>query len=886
MGDLKAFMDETKVGKSDSATQKSRAVDYMSNLVDALQEPVLVIDHQFHFICANSEFFTTFELSGEELAEKYLSGKNSSFWKDPEFQTSLNNAFVEKRNLNDLEFNFLSQGGEEFSFSLKGTYIENEENEFFLLSFKKIFKESQNFQVPDFKSLDSILAHAPAMICILRGPEFVFELANENYFQLIGKREIIGKTVREAIPEAEEQGFLELLEEVKRSGKAFKGFEIPIKLKINEVKRKNSFLDFIYQPMFDLNGNVDGIFVFATDVTEKVLVRKQIEQSEAELREIIDTVPAMIWITNEQGESVYLNKNWYDYTGQILTDADGFGWVEVTHPDDRKHAEESFREADKERRPFSASFRIKNKAGDYRWVIDSGRPKFSIDGNYEGMIGTVVDVHEEKIKEKELADTQHRYQELIHSSTSLISTFKGEDYIIEIANDAIIEAWGKGHDVIGKPLLEALPELVEQGFEKMLKDVYTTGIPFRGYEMPISLERNGKLELFHFNFIYSPQRDVNGKIIGIVNVATEVTSQALLNKTIRESESHFRQMADLMPTKVSNTNSAGEFIYFNQEWLDYTGLTVDQLKEKGWINLIHMNERKDFEAQWLRSFQTGVQFEMEVRCLNKSGYYKWHLSRAEPVKDESGNISMWISTNTEIQKLKEEEKRKGDFLKMVSHELKTPVTSIKGYVQLLLSMLRREESGLKVNSLPLKPSLERIDHQIKRLTRLISEMLDLSRIEENKLELKKQVFNLNELVNETVQDIRYTNTQHNIEIIPDYNCRVFGDKDRLGQVLINFITNAIKYSPESKDIMIRIRKHKNKQVSVSVKDQGIGIEKRNHKNIFKRFYRIGGKDEDTYSGFGIGLYLAQEIIERHNGSITVKSKKGKGSDFCFILSVA
>ena len=879
-------MDQKEGEISDAATQSSRDTNFIVNLVETLQEPVLVLDKECYAISANSNFYATFNLRSKEVLEKKLSELNSACWNDKKLQTQLNTAFSQKSNFKDLDFNFFTPGFDQSTFNLNGTYFQNGDQECLLLSFKIIPAEIQNSKNTDFRSLENILANAPAMICTLRGPEFIFELANENYYQLVGKREIIGKTVREAIPEAEEQGFIQLLEEVQRSGKAFKGFETPVKLNINEVEKKNSFLDFVYQPIIEVNGKVDGIFVYAIDVTEKVLVRKQIEQSEAELREIIDTVPAMIWITNDLGESVYLNKNWYDYTGQNHKEAEGFGWVEVVHPEDQKYAKESFRNADKERKPFSASFRIKNKNGEYRWIIDRGRPKYSIEGNYEGMIGTVVDVHEEKIKEQKLADTQHQYSELIHSSTSLISTFNGENYIIEIANDAILEVWGKGREVIGKPLLEALPELVEQGFENLLKDVYTSGIPYRGYEMPIHLEREGKLELFHFNFIYSPQRDVNGNIVGIVNVATEVTTQAILNKTIRESESHFRQMADLMPTKVSNTDAAGEFIYFNQGWLDYTGLTVEQLKIQGWMDLIHVNERKDFETRWLLSLQTGVDFEMEIRCINKSGNYKWHLSSVEPVRDENGKISMWINTNTEIQRLKEEEKRKGDFLKMVSHELKTPVTSIKGYVQLLLSMLKREESGTMTNSLPLKPSLERIDHQIKRLTRLISEMLDLSRIEENKLELKKQEFNLNDMVDETVQDIRFTNTQHNIEVNHDFRCKIFADKDRIGQVLINFITNAIKYSPDSQDIVISIEKHLNNQVSVSVKDQGIGIDKKNHTNIFKRFYRIGGKGEETYSGFGIGLYLAREIIERHNGSITVKSKKGKGSEFSFIVSVA
>ncbi len=879
-------MDQTDEEISGAEIQKSQADDFIASLVETLNEPVLIVDDQIVAISANSQFYNTFRLSPEEVLHKDLSAVGNMGWNNPELLKILRNAFSDKGNFRNREFTFSLLEGEHCTFSINGAIIQNGSQKYQLLSFKKCGQENSFSTIPDFKSLESILEHAPAMICILRGPEFVFELANENYYQLIGKRKIIGKPVREAIPEAEEQGFIDLLEEVRNSGKPFKGVEVPIRININDTEQKNSFLDFVYQPLFDENGKVDGIFVHVIDVTEKVLVRKKIEQSEAELSEIIDTAPAMIWITNEHGESIYLNKNWYDYTGQNLKEAEGFGWVEAVHPEDQNFAEESFREADKKQKPFTATFRIKNYNGDYRWVIDSGRPKFSKDGEYQGMIGTVVDVHEEKIKEQELADTQHQYRELIHSSVSLISTFKGEDHIVEIANDAIIEAWGKGPDVIGKPILEALPELVEQGFEKFLNDVYTTGIPYRGYEMPIQLERDGKLELFHFNFIYSPQKDINGNIVGIVNVATEVTTQAVLNKTIRESESHFRQMADLMPTMVSNTDAKGEFIYFNQGWLDYTGLTVEQLKEKGWINLIHANEREEFEIRWERSLETGKHFEMELRCLNKTGKYRWHLSRAEPVKDENGKISMWIGTNTEIQKLKEEEKRKGDFLKMVSHELKTPVTSIKGYVQLLLSMLRKEDANPKAGNLPLKPSLERIDHQIKRLTRLISEMLDLSRIEENKLELKKQVFSINDLVDYTVQDIRYTNTQHHIQVFHEYNCNILADKDRIGQVLINFITNAIKYSPESKDIVVRIQKHQNNQVAVSVMDQGIGIEKKNHKNIFKRFYRIGGKGEETYSGFGIGLYLAREIVERHDGSITVKSKKGKGSDFCFILSVA
>lgn len=752
------------IGEADKTyKKKSGSIDYVQSIVDSIYEPLMVLDNELKVVSANHSYYETFKVDENEVEGKLIYKFMDVQWDRPAFKNLLEVLLPQKGMVKDFEVTQYSEhtGSHTFLVNASELKVGEEQGRLILLSFKDIterleFEEKERYHL---RSFQNILKQAPAAMCTLRGPDHVFELVNEQYLQLAGKEDIVGKPVRQALPEVDNQGFFEILDNVYRTGKPYIGNEVLLKVDILGKGPRLSYIDFVYQPTWDTEGNVDGIFVHAVDVTEKVLARKKIEESE------------------------------------------------------------------------------------------------------------------------------HKYQELIHSSPSLIATFKGEDYIIEMANDAILEAWGRDSDVIEKPLLSAIPELIDQGFEGMLDGVYKTGNPYKAYEKPVNLLRNGKLEPFYFNFIYYPQRDVDGKIVGIVVVATEVTPQALLNKQTKESETHFRQMADLMPNKISNTDAEGKNIYFNQNWLDYTGLSSEDLKREGWTQFIHPEEIEEFKERWQKSLDSGKSFEMELRCLDKNGHYNWHLNRSEAVRDEAGNIKMWIGTNTEIQRLKEEEKRKEDFLKMVSHELKTPVTSIKGYVQLLLSQLRATETS-KVNYFPLVPSLERIDHQIVRLTRLISEMLDLSRIEENKLELQKQKFSINELVTETVQDIRYTNTQHKVDVFHDFFCEVFADKDRIGQVLINFITNAIKYSPNSHHVEIRVQKVKKNEVSVSVKDWGIGIEKRNHKNIFKRFYRIGGKKEETYSGFGIGLYLANEIINRHQGAITVKSKKGAGSEFSFTLAVA
>jgi signal transduction histidine kinase len=220
---------------------------------------------------------------------------------------------------------------------------------------------------------------------------------------------------------------------------------------------------------------------------------------------------------------------------------------------------------------------------------------------------------------------------------------------------------------------------------------------------------------------------------------------------------------------------------------------------------------------------------------------------------------------------------------MASHELKTPITSIKGYVQLLLDALEKEKNDEKpLPALMVKSSLKSVDKQISRLTRLISELLDLSKIETGTLELKKENFILNELAIETVEDILYTNPTHQINLFHDVHGSVEADKDRIGQVMINFLTNAIKYSPNKNRINVHIRKWED-EIAFSVEDFGIGIDADEQKKIFERFYRAQGKEEQTYPGFGIGLFIANEFIQKHGGRLMVESEKGKGSVFTFTL---
>ncbi len=230
----------------------------------------------------------------------------------------------------------------------------------------------------------------------------------------------------------------------------------------------------------------------------------------------------------------------------------------------------------------------------------------------------------------------------------------------------------------------------------------------------------------------------------------------------------------------------------------------------------------------------------------------------------------------EIAKNKEFEALKDNFLNIASHELKTPITSLKAYSHILEMITERN------NHLEYKPYLSKIDNQILRLTNLITSLLDVTRIHANKMPFTMKYFDLNSLIKNITENYEASESDHEIIVQGKAIRKIYGDEDRVSQVVDNLVSNAVKYSPGKDRVTVQITNDK-KSVKVSVEDSGIGIEKKYQKKIFSRFFRVAGIDESTYPGLGIGLYVCSGIVKRHHGKIWVESEKGKGSTFIFTL---
>ena len=502
-------------------------------------------------------------------------------------------------------------------------------------------------------------------------------------------------------------------------------------------------------------------------------------------------------------------------------------------------------------------------------------------------------------------DALKLYHGIIHSSPVAIAVIKGSKMVVTVANKACLDLWGTDERVIGQSLYESLPDLMAQAAH-ILEGILATGEPFFGNEIPYEVNRQGKKHTGYFNFVWQPRFTEEGKVEGITAIATEVTERALANKTIKESQEQLHILANTMPQVVWMANAEGNVYYYNDRIALYSG--AEKLANGSWIweGIVHPDELEATTLAWASAVKNTTVYEKEHRLMMKDGQYRWHLSRAIPQKDASGKLVAWFGTATDIhqqktfaEKLetevvlrtaelqkavedlsnqKKKDEKKDEFISIASHELKTPLTIAQGFLELVAQMTKDTTSA------DLQLMIEKTKASLKRLNNIISDFLDLNKMQHGQLLLNYSLFDFNEIVSETVDFIQKMNPSRSLRLQDvDGTLLVQGDAERIRHVLSNLLNNAIKYSPADAPVELTVASD-SRQVQVTIADHGIGIAPENIPFIFNRYFRVK-EVSDTHQGMGIGLYLSAEIIARHNGKIWVESEKGKGSHFYFSIPV-
>ncbi|HEV2656187.1 MAG TPA: PAS domain S-box protein [Ktedonobacteraceae bacterium] len=467
--------------------------------------------------------------------------------------------------------------------------------------------------------------------------------------------------------------------------------------------------------------------------------------------------------------------------------------------------------------------------------------------------------------EVEIAERKKVEERLLHLAAIVESS---DDAILSKDLEGIITSWNAGaeriygysaQEIVGQPITRLFLPHRQDEFTQIMERIRhgervdhfeTTRVRKDGMALTVSVT-------------VSPVKNSNGTIIGASAIARDITEH-------KQLEAKFQSLLDSNLFGVFISDFAGTFLDANAAFLDLLGYTRAELQAGSMQrDALTPPELHSQSQQALAALQeTGVSGAYEKEYLHKNGKRVSVLVAVARI----GQSETCIGFVLDISERKELDKRKDEFISMASHELKTPVTSLKGFLSLLQRRMSAQGDEKALHY------LNRMDTQVNKLTKLINDLLDLSKMQTGQLAYREERVEMDELVQEIMENVQETTQTHRLQLVGQSSALLLGDRDRIGQVLINLLTNAIKYSPQADRVLIHVARD-NDRALVSVQDFGIGIADEYQQKIFERFYQVTDAEEKTFPGLGIGLYISHEIVRRHGGQMWVESAKGKGATF-------
>lgn len=607
--------------------------------------------------------------------------------------------------------------------------------------------ELQNFR--------ELFQKTPEMVVILRGPDHIFEFVNEAHVRALGFN-ATGKTVREAQPESVEVHGI--LDKVYQTGVTAELVEIPITL-----TGRLRYFNLTYSARRGRDGKVDGVMILGIEVTEQVLARRILEESETRFRKLSDIIPALVWTASPNGSITYYNQNWYDYTG-LSDEALGWGWTKTIHPDDVEHSQLIWKNALKTGESLTFEHRVRRYDGEYRWHL----------------VNAVA--------------IRNKY-------------------------DQIIEWFG---------------------------------------------------------------------------TLTDVNAQKL-------ARLEFERMVDQVPAKLWLTEKDGHCIYLSRRWYEYTSQTREESMGFGWRNVIHPEDREKAIQLYSESAAKQVPFHMQFRVLTKSGEYHWAMYTGNPRFDQRGHFLGYAGTIIDIHRQKQAEaearrkieeskeqlklakeeaehanRLKSAFLANMSHEIRTPLGAMIGFTDLLRDPNISEAERLNYTNI--------LARNAEQLSVVINDILDLSKVEAGHLTLEHIEMHPRQIAENAIALLQVKAAEKGITLKyvphPSTPAEIISDPNRVHQVLLNLISNAVKFTPKGSVTLRSYGSHS--QLCFEIEDTGIGISPSQQERIFEMFVQADGSVTRRFGGTGLGLALSRRLARSLGGDVSVlRSEEGRGTTFLF-----
>ena len=785
--------------------------------------------------------------------------------------------------------------------------------------------EQNSYTSQSEERLRSIIEEAPIAISLYVSRKLIIGIANDIMLGYWGKdRSIIGKPLEAAVPELEGQPFLKILDEVFTTGKTYQVIEEPAKLALNGVLDVYYF-DFTYKPLYNSSGKIYAIMNMAVNVTDRVIARKKQLENQARFSAIIEQSPMAIGLLKGKDFIVEIgNDKIFEVWGkdksviglpihEALPEIQGQGFITLL---------KNVYTTGKTYTGYNVLAKLEHNG-----VLKDSYFDFSYsalldeNGEVSGVLIIAADVSERISTLKKIEASEAKFRLLIESVPAALAVFKGPDFIVDIANQAFLEVVDRNESIIGRPLLEVMPEIKGQESIDLMNEVFATGKKIHSNARQVKIMKKGVLTNNYYNVSYTPLKDSNGKVYAILDTAIDVTESIKAKQAVEEAEASLRGAIELADLATWSLNPKTLEVTYSERLKDWFGLSGEIENINDVVKVIHEHDREKIAKAISDTMKPGSDgnYDEEYTVINRqTGRERILHAYGKAFFDDKGEAYLMMGTAQDITNQKklqtalenevkertielqrinnelEEANRQlinsneelAQYAYVASHDLQEPLRKISIFSNLLKE---RDNEGIHTGI------IDKIVTSSNRMSLLIKDLLEFSRLLNPDVRFIST--DINTIVNAVKNDFEILIEEKRAEVNVGNMPVIEAVPLQMNQLFYNIISNALKFIPEGRKPVISINARKAKEQELAeyfkapftdtqyyiftISDNGIGIEEKYARQIFEVFKRLHAKNE--YSGSGIGLAICKRIVNTHNGHIYVESDYGNGTTFYIIL---
>lgn len=715
-------------------------------------------------------------------------------------------------------------------------------------------------------------------VCLFWGPDHIY-FYNDGYIPIVGASKhpwAVGKKGEEVWNEIWDYLVPQINQVMAGEGSTWNEDQY-LPILGDDGKPRDAFFTYSYSPVYIADGKINGVLVTCTETTNRVVAEKKLRESQESLKLALSSAKMGAWEVNletskitfsDEAREIFGFSKDYESTDSAIDD--------FIHPDDRDHARNVLKAAVESGKAYDDIYRIIRPNSEIRWVNSKGQASYDYTGKPHLLVGLTFDITEKKISQDALHESELRFKQIGEALPQLVWTCRPDGYCDYLSSQWVEYTGRPEAEQLG---LEWLDKVIHPDDKKRTLEHWIGAVEGRHpYDIEYRIRRrDGQYRWFKTRG--TPFRDANGKITYWFGTCTDIQDS-------KEAQINFERNVDTAPAMLWITEKDGSCSYLSKQWYENTGQTPETGLGFGWIQATHPDDMEMAGKVFQEASDGRKHFYLEYRLRHKNGEYRWAIDAGNPRFSEDGEFLGMAGTVIDIHDRKVADlmtrdalRARDEFLSIASHELKTPLTTLKLQVD-LQKRIDQKNPGVMPESF--KTFLNMTQKQVLRISRLVDDMLDVSRIRTGKFTFEWEDIDLCELVADVIDRLgdQFPKTSNSIPHISTCeNALGRWDRMRLEQIVTNLLTNANKYGND-RPINVLITSDE-KNVTLIVQDKGIGISPEDQTKIFDRFERAVSAND--ISGLGLGLYITKQIVQSFGGDISVESKVGEGSTFKIVL---